>query len=401
MKVQGVTVISNVLLAPLEDKKGNIDNNAPGKDGQWRLAAKERLEERATYRKFTVIHANYACLGTRLFVRLRRGSTGVISLYGATAGAIGAMSGTDKDRKPEDDDDKKIPEYWGIPPDEENTNAAGRPRGIPHKLDDAAAAKDILLNLDGFSYQILNDKDDKQPSERGDWFSFIVCGRPLPEHLKPRYSWLQRQVETANTYEPTVISPYRQLAKVYRDVGDLQRSYYYIRERRWLQLKQNANKLQTVIDFFYSMLFGFGYSPWRAAFTLLILFVVSFGIVSWARYDGAYQDATAARSNETYESHRTWRYENVAARSNVTAKSTCPLATPSPSGQAPILYDIAGEAFRVIFPLTRFQASTACSLAPRHWILRLLNVALQLFSWIIFPLAALTFSGVLREKSDG
>ena len=61
-------------------------------------------------------------------------------------------------------------------------------------------------------------------------FVYWFMGRPSPRKLKPRYQWLQRQVGNPRKLNDSIASPYGELARVYREMGNLRLSYTYTRD---------------------------------------------------------------------------------------------------------------------------------------------------------------------------
>lgn len=421
LQLQGDVEIANVTIQPVAHIKDPIISEE----------AEKRLKTLGVHRDDCVIHANYANLGTRLYVRLNEESCGLINLYGATTGTIGGFSGNTQSLAQRTHDgrsgllaayfgfgevnpatrEQRLREGWGRHEGAGPAKDWGRPRNTDH------AKRTILLNLDEFTYKRVNDYDEMPQCGR-DFvrkFCYLVLGRPTPQQLRPRLGWLQRQVANPHTRTPAIISPYRQLASVYREMGDLKRSYMYLRERRWLLIRFGKNgTLQNFIDRLFSMCFGFGYSPPRALATLGVLFLFSLTFVFCAatrpfsyNYDhtstGQPPDVRAQVSPSVME-FEVRHSAPQADTSRLCAERLC--SPPDSSGVCHLTnrndrraYDFFSESFRLILPFTRLAAGSDCILNAQAspWY-RFYLASLQVLSWILFPMAALTFSGVLREK---
>ncbi len=367
-----------------------------------------------------VIYANYAKLGSRLFVRLEEGSCGLVSLYGASTGTIGAFSGLAevKDelsssvtnttattrwsrlrswpkslwskwlawlkwlRKERANssiaDPRKLRENWG---GEFHSPNRGRP------LPESEAKRTILLNIDEFTYNRVSDLREQSPKLYREWKHSLywLLGRPTPEQLGSRYLFVQRLVENSGSEDQANISAHRQLARVYRDMGQLELAYRYTRERRWLQIRfGKLNVAQKLIDVAYSACFGFGYSPIRALMTTLLLLV---GSVIFIQHG----------MKEPTPGHNTKWCESVFCYPNAEHPELSRCHLPGDDW-----HNEWTEAAKMIIPFTRFETDGGCVLHPKvRFGLRVEFASLQVLSWILFPFAAATLTGVLRESQTG
>jgi hypothetical protein len=241
----------------------------------------------------------------------------------------------------------------------------------------------------------------------------------------------------------SIISPYQHLAKVYREQGQLQRSYSFIKERRWLQIRSEGqlNVLQKAIDILFSASFGFGYSPLRALGSLTLPMLLSIGLVEWATFYSADTNQSGVREitstkTKLITNSSVYKFETcpsirvakgnptgsceirkasqvekmdgptlLAPRSPQCRRAFCDYSERSEASSCQIPErklsgEVVVEALKIIFPLTRFQSGVGCSIKNDNHILRFFHGSLEGISWIVFPLAAITFTGVLREKSD-
>ena len=285
-QVHGPVVFSGLELLPSElltstfasTSRTDSGSEVSEASGQVKDEACKKLKVLSVYRERVLLSANYATLGSRMFVRLERSSNGFISLYGARTGTIGALH-TDTVKNGVR---KTVDECWGAVPKQVGRWRAGSP--APWNDDDPS----VTLNLDEFRYDRLFDKietgvgPDREIVSRFNQIWWPMIGRPSPDDVLPRHQWLRQQVKYSNMPTELVIWPYRQLAKVYRDMGDLKRAYVYERERRWLQIFYGNAKLpQRCIDFLFGALFGFGYSSGRALCWLVLWYAAFTAFLFW------------------------------------------------------------------------------------------------------------------------
>ena len=434
MRLQSTVFIANALLQPTESlEEGDL----------LREVMQMQLERWGVYRPFCIVYANYAKLGTRLFVRLLRASRGLISLYGASTGTIGGYSGyyrattvskeasadsnldalqsaafleqrKAKHRDPERDE--KLRENWGellLGKVQARSRGEARPSFL--------AARMVLLNIDEFNYDRTNDSRERTPEYEKDrwWLFFMVAGRPSPRQLGPRYQWLRRVVENPGAREmrgksvttppelsrksrekvekrDVVVSAHRQLARVYREMGRLQDSYYYTRERRWLQIRYGSlNKPQRVLDVLYSTFFGFGYSPTRALYSLLILYTLSVGLLLIA-LDLRPAPHTTVGARSGYVSTTSSRQ---GCHNSLCAPAGLLWEDDGRSFRGLISLSLFSEAGKLILPGARIGKGTSLTLDPNACLpLRLAWDSIIVLSWLIFPLSIATITGVLREN---
>jgi hypothetical protein len=416
-----------------------------------------KLQEWGIFRQHCVVHANYATLGTRLFVRLLQGSNGLISLYAAKTGTIGAITGPAENTAPtflqraaqRSQDFLKggltrsklktarknvrdpLRENWGLREGVLPAKQYGRPRN------NSEAEGCTLLNLDEFSYDRTNDLVEITPSYGWSVRRLLhrLLGRPKPSQLGARFGWLTQIVENPGQ-DAAVISAHRQLARVYRNMGNIQLSYYYTRERRWRQIHHNKpkNLAQTIIDVSYSAFTGFGYSSKRAIVSLLLLYAFSVGFVitalsvsagceaptsttcSPAWYAppsmspdilpsaGQINRSVVSPSTTTRKPEMTNCVGSLCEPDEVSVTSGFHLPQYVYFGIFPLSagadnYNILSEAAKLILPLPHLGEKSFLALhngAPK-W-LRLWSVLLNVSSWVLFPLAIGTFTGILREN---
>ena len=337
-------------------------------------AAMSRLKELSIFHANVLIQATYAELGTRLFVRLLKSSSGFINLYGSKTGTIGALyPGSPERRKGQElqccDDREIVEEDWGEKPKQTGNWRAGNP---------AAANADephIIVNLDHFRYSRLFDKVEKLKdteviTTRIKW-CWRFYGRPLPEDLSPRHGWLRHQTLNPGMPDEIVTWPYRQLAKVYRDMGDLKRAYAYEMERRWLEIKHtDAGLSQRLFNRLFGFFFGFGYSSGRAAFWLATWMITAIVLLFFF------------------------------APVHVSNVHECSL------GAHKTLSSAAAEAFRLLIPDSlKFNTGSVCmykngSVIPFYNKVFYLGFGLLQFMGRVLVIGAtLTFTGILQEKA--
>ena len=423
IQVQGLSVFDNVDIVPCEFAVGDtMESNG----AYLNSTMATRLREWHIFRNYTIVHANYANLGTRLFVYLNDHTKGPISLYGANTGTIGAQNGTDER------------ENWAYPPDMAvlHSRQSKVRRGAP--LPESFACERVLLNLDQFTYKRLNDvskmrrdQGSRKPRETitvlrkrlrrfrysQTWLNVLhwCMGRPRPAALYPRFDWLQHQVENPDSSQHSVTTPYLQIAKTYREMGDLRRSYEYVKERRWIQIQnRDIGGPQRFLDRLFSTFFGFGYSPSRALSTLLLLFSLSIFVEElsllelpdlnskvnsserWYGFDSHVAVAALIGSRLQEQSSVRHCVGFVCDANTVAESGGCLLPT------SLLDWKVFAEAGKMIVPFSRFEAGASCRLdeeaPPLVWIA---HQTVLFFSWLVFPLATITFAGILREKADG
>lgn len=357
-KVRGPVVVSEVKLRPFTELTAYEDK------------ARKRLQELSIFRSLTVVHAIYAELGSRLFVRLHHESHGLINLYGAKTGTVGALRTRSKSSNNE-----PVDENWGeVPKQKSRWYRAGKP-------DERATRPFILLNLDEFRYARFSDKkENKKYGGESRWTRWIwwslLTGRPSEEELSPRHMWMQHQIQTTGAPMEVATWPYRHAAKVYRDMGDLKRAYAYERERRWIEIRHgDRNPIIRFFDGLFGALFGFGYSSLRAASWLGTWILLSWMFVC-----------------------------HYAVRHSVDAKDTMGCSIHLLQNQDPMThkaFSTLAEAVQLAIPAPlKLNYQSHCSyLGASDWFYFFLGFA-QIVGWILLTGTILTFSGVLQEKAS-
>ena len=324
--------------------------------GYLRGRIEDRLGKRDIVDHRCIISATHTDFGAELHVRLTQMTSGVIDMFGATVGTIGGT---------------EFVESWGELP-------------MPDCLHDGKLG--VTVNLDGFQYQRIHDRGpaplsyEKVASSRH-WLFYIgkmILGVPSHQQLGARLSWLERQPQNYLSPKEFVPFPYRQLAKVYKEQGQVALSNEFVKARRWRQIWRDRvhQRPHKLMEGPFGFAFGFGYSPLRAIATVGILYFASCSFT-----------ALTLSTGQTISSEP--HLVSTSDRSVMPSDRVC-------NREAVLL-----EALKIVLPFTRNDGGSGCSLskdAPAR--LHLFKLLLQLLSWIVFPLAALTLSGLLRERYD-
>lgn len=402
MEIRGTMMIVDAKLCPSTDFKipeayGNASAMLPAQSLLPAIcrAVEGSLKRHSVYRLHSVLHAIYAKLGTRMYVRLNQGSRGLIDLYGASTGTIGSLfvkeqphrNGNASGGNGEESGQPQhhISEDWGRRPE--------------HRDDRWA----IALDLGEFTYKYLNDRPE--PLTENPLFStrravgFRCIGRPTRAQLQPRYDWLSQQIDVTNIAAQEGTSPQRQIARVYRETGNLSLANLYSIERRWIQANaRSRGDLRKYLEWLFGVFFGFGYSSSRALGSVALLFLLSFFFI-WVAAVQPKPPGPASYPQTGLLVDATQRADSQI--------STCALLGKPWLGIGESWIPTAIEAGKVILPFTRFEKDSGCVLDARlHEVhryrvrfLRPWHAVLSLLSWIVFPLAAVTITGLLREST--
>jgi hypothetical protein len=325
--------------------------------GYLRESILDRLGKRDVFdSEKNIVCATHADFGAELHVRLTKASSGVIDLFGASVGTVGGS---------------EFAESWG---------------GLPTAdlIHDGTVG--VTVNLDGFQYQRIHGSFEKTLnyeriySNRHLLFHVgkMILGVPSHEQLGPKLAWLERQPQNYLSPKEFVPFPYRQLAKVYKEQGQVTLSNEFVKARRWRQIWRDRvhQRPHKVIEALFGVSFGFGYSPMRAIATVLTLYAASFAFTAFT-----------IANNQTVSEE--FSQVSTVDRPNPNKEAKCDQEA------------VPLEALKVILPFTRNDGNSVCTLsknAPAR--LHLFKLLLQSLSWIVFPLAALTLSGLLRERYD-
>ena len=400
MELRGTMMIVDALLRPLHQtepdpiRQANIDRAETTLAGLL-ANAESNLREHSVFRSQSILFAVYAKLGTRMYVRLNRGSRGLINLYGASTGTIGSLSIMQLPKQPDHQphvvpkldwlEKQEIQEDWGGFPDSE---------------------KDLWpveLNLGEFCYKNLNDRHEEPGDDKTHrtslrirlWYRFI--GRPLRENLLPRYDWLARQIDVTHVAGLEATSPQRQIAKVYRDLGNFTLANSYTIERRWIQVSARQ-PLRKAIEWTYGFCFGFGYNSVRAVGTLFALFLLSLTFT-----------LAAARTETSDVSGLLHTGQLIDVRGEADpALDACAFHGEPWPGALHAALPGSLEAAKMILPFSRLEKAAGCVLStgPKKegdklvYLLRPWRGLIIVLSWIVFPLAAVTITGILRESTQ-
>jgi nitrogen fixation protein len=318
------------------------------------------------------IRLAHARIGAALMARdLTAEMALTIDLGGARAGTL---------------DDEGFPAGWGVGRDKTGTFCA--------------------LNLDGFVYERFGHLPSDEGSGIGITLSAlgrwaitfggshtasraILLARRLVHaqrsHVRQRLAWVQRQQQRSSEFQP---QPYRHLAKVLRNQGHYEAAREVAIAEQWA--KPAANAVTRLLRPIWGICFGFGFSPVRATFTLLVLLAIGSGGIWWA-----WKKAHVLSINYSY---------------TMTEVANGPGFAEPPSGQAmsgapecggndiqPVFY-----AMDMMLPVIALQEASRCSVDTRPgtetW-----QVLWALFSFIgkvATSLALLTYSGVLKPKEE-
>jgi hypothetical protein len=341
-QVTYVTSIRRVVITPpcrLDDWKKNEIMRALG---QWRMN-----DER------TILDADHADLGALLDISFDERSTGYARFFGAKVKELYDENG----------------KGWGSAPT--GTGWAG-----DSCLPDQPLAG-IRLGLNGFSYSHIGRNNDEECPRDSLWSRIIGKHKMAAARLR----WLARQCPnkrwTADTFFP---QPYLQLAEVLRDTGYPEEAAEITVERRKLHNKHAAhNPVDRTLGWIFGFFFGFGYSSWRASFWLLVLFLASWGF-TWIENTGV---------NFT-------RFPDEFGQLRERLDATKPIEDTAPPCGHPIVY-----ALSQIIPVVHLESGNGCDLVKTAgWLPEALHVLIMLLAWIVIPIAALTYSGILRESES-
>jgi hypothetical protein len=366
-RIRGPVTLSGLALRPSEELEEPT-------------AALSRMKELSISQANVLIHATYAELGTRLFVRLLKSSSGFINLYGSRTGTIGALHPGNPERRDEQelqccDEREIVDEDWGEKPKQIGNWRAGNPAAAN------PGEPNITVNLDHFRYSRLFDKvetvKDTEVITTRTRRCWRFYGRPLPGDLSPRHGWLRHQTLNPGMPDEIVTWPYRQLAKVYRDMGDLKRAYAYEMERRWLEIKHtDAGGAQRWFNRLFGFFFGFGYSSERAAIWLAVWMAIMTGFLLLF----ALKHTSGSPNECSLKVQQTWLYATWSA---------------------------AAEAFRLLIPNSlKFNTGSVCVYNNTGNGSPFFNKAfyfwfglLQFIGRVLVIGATLTFTGILQEKA--
>lgn len=267
-----------------------------------------------------------------------------------------------------------------------------------HTLDDldggGFGSTKVCLDLDGFVYERLQDADrPPEPALQKVWRS--IAGKT---HIaEDRLSFLNRMyagnAPTPTTFKP---QPYEQLAKVLRAEGyPLDADHVACKKRTLLARCSHLGFVSRFSSLIWGFGFGHGYSPRRAACVVVLLFVIAFGFSYFAMKEGAPAPVHLAQA-ETADP------PDLSAPS---PKRTAALVR-AKDGVADFDRNGYGEcrakaelfALDLMLPLVDLRQESMCALRPDadgyfHW----WKAIITILGWIVVPLAALTFSGVLKR----
>lgn len=343
------------------------------------------------------------------------GSAGIVDLRGAACDEL-------------DDDDGR---GWGVPPDW--TDAAAR-----------IGAIGLVLDLDGFDYRRFEAAAPPPPLAR--WHGMpgliepiantagnaigVVAGAlasfppalvrwligwsprnagPEPEPavdaplwLRRRH-WLERQYRgdrpTAADYAP---QPWQHLARVLMAQGkDLDARRITI-EHHYFQLRCATDRaVDRAWAYVYGGLAGFGYSPGRALGWALSLATAGIVVISLGFAADAHFAADRAKAAVGESGAAITLAPACSDERRFTATADCPffVARQDPDKAWLVCSDVAPwlYALDVYLPIDLGQEGRCDVPAQRHmW--GILKLLFALIGWVAVPLAALTFTGILRRN---
>lgn len=269
---------------------------------------------------------------------------------------------------------------------------------------DPSRTNDVVLRLDGFTYQRFGEWSTRPNAPTG--FGHVVrivrrmAGKGIDRDIWwRRTKWLERQCRRASPDE-FFPQPHEQLARMLHLTGhayDARRIaiHRFEHERRC----RADSVLSRPIVFLYRWLFGCGYLPGRALVTVLAWLLFGWVCVSHAIELNESRDVVFVRSTTGVDIVRTLSKPEEAPR------------TPSLPGPydrfdtrdiacdevSPLLY-----ALDTMLPVFQLHMEEKCEFTDntrhgRWW--RFGKAAYALIGWILVTLAALTWTGVLRKDA--
>jgi hypothetical protein len=329
----------------------------------------------------TLVDAEHADFGMTLDIALD-GLCGMVRLYGAHVDELYDGGGRGWGELP-------LGQGWKTgPPTRENLRGVG-------------------LCLNGFTYSHLEELSvGERKEEVWRYFAAKYAARETSRfwqwtdgwtgrraRLTARTLWLRRQKQEMHEKSRFFPQPHVQLAKVLRAEGLWEESGRVTRERRDLQRRRGGmGRAERWLWGPFGFFFGFGYSAKRAGASLVILLLAStcFTLVEQVPAMLASTEKGEITLNPDWKEWTWW---------GLLRERTNEEQTPKFEGKVchdPIFYGV-----RLVLPLAHLESGAGCELAEsaNEWV-RVTSGAIKLSAWLIVPFAALTFSGVLREKDD-
>jgi hypothetical protein len=262
------------------------------------------------------------------------------------------------------------------------------------------------LNLDGFVYDRFGHlpSDDAGGvglalSALGRWatrpgrhhsaaWAFRVAVRMIHAnraHVRQRLLWVQRHQAGDDEFHP---QPYRHLAKVLRAQGHYQAARDVAIVEQWVT--PSANRVTRLLRSVWGVCFGFGLSPVRATFTLMVFLAIGTAGVWWA-----WKQAGVLVINSSYA--MTEVTDAPAFLRPEKAQATAGAPRCGKHDIAPLFY-----AMDMMVPVMALHQEDKCWVDARpgteFW-----QAFWSVYSFIgklVTSLALLTYSGVLKPKEE-
>jgi hypothetical protein len=276
--------------------------------------------------------------------------------------------------------------------------------------------------MDGFHYTRLTPEFIKTPDEtpipNGRWrwglgfFPFRkrrMNAEQYGDVSKLRLKWLNLQYFDKEDPHRAEFTPgaYQQLVKNLNADG----LYEEAREISFAKLKQenvvSDKRSRKFFWWFFRIGFGYGLSPLSAVRTF-VLFLLLGSLGAWAGDEGIpglpliglkkvdpvlFVNTSPPQTMIIEEQGAKFSIHPLKIKAD---KTTVHMDDIPCGGRInPILY-----ALDVFIPVLDLRQQTTCSIAPKHWFLRLLQALYAVLGWVLTPLTLLTFSGILKRHLE-
>ena len=284
-----------------------------------------------------------------------------------------------------------------------------KPNGRPEQKD----ATDVVLKLDGFTYERFGEWKETPPEPTGfgrlTRFVRRVFGKGIDRGIwRRRTQWLERQYAGKKPkVDDFFPQPHEQLAKTLRLMGhsyDARRvSVHKFDHER--QCRADVAYLRPFM-FLYRWCFGYGYLPVNALVTVLLWLALGTAGVCWALGENRSGHVVLVRSLVPVEVLQSLTDPDAAPRSPTVDQKRDKLVAGHVvygphdkvqsrdvpcSGVSPPLY-----ALDLMLPFVGLRIADRCEMVDEFWWLYG-KAAYEMIGWLIVAMTALTWTGILRK----